>query len=53
MKELIPGAARSGKSDYTEICATESGLDILYLATAQTHHNEIQPLIADTKTKWI
>jgi adenosylcobinamide kinase/adenosylcobinamide-phosphate guanylyltransferase len=42
MKELILGGARSGKSHYAEICAAETGLDVLYVATAQAFDNEMQ-----------
>lgn len=48
MKELIQlilGGARSGKSHYAEICAAESTLDVLYVATAQAHDNEMQQRI--------
>lgn len=48
MKELIQlilGGARSGKSHYAEICAVESGLDVLYVATAQAHDDEMQQRI--------
>lgn len=45
MKELILGGARSGKSHYAETCAVESGLDVLYVATAQAHDNEMQQRI--------
>lgn len=45
MKELILGGARSGKSHYAEICATESALDVLYVATAQAHDDEMQQRI--------
>lgn len=42
MKELILGGARSGKSHYAEVCAAESGLDVLYVATAQALDDEMQ-----------
>lgn len=42
MKELILGGARSGKSHYAEICAAESGLDVIYVATAQALDDEMQ-----------
>lgn len=45
MKELILGGARSGKSHYAETCATESGLDIIYVATAQALDDEMQQRI--------
>lgn len=34
MIELILGGARSGKSTYAQRCATESGLEVVYMATA-------------------
>lgn len=45
MKELILGGARSGKSHYAETCAKESGLDVLYVATAQAFDKEMQQRI--------
>ncbi len=45
MKELILGGARSGKSHYAEICAVESGLDVIYVATAQALDKEMQQRI--------
>ena len=53
MNELILGGARSGKSRYAEIHASESGLKVIYVATAQalddemkeriTHHQQQRP----------
>ncbi|MDH5600462.1 MAG: bifunctional adenosylcobinamide kinase/adenosylcobinamide-phosphate guanylyltransferase [Gammaproteobacteria bacterium] len=45
MKELILGGARSGKSHYAEVCAKESKLDVIYIATAQALDNEMQQRI--------
>ncbi len=45
MKELILGGARSGKSHYAEVCASESGLNVLYVATAQSLDDEMQQRI--------
>ena len=45
MKELILGGARSGKSHYAETRAIESGLDVLYVATAQALDAEMQQRI--------
>ena len=45
MKQLILGGARSGKSYYAETCATESGLDVIYVATAQALDDEMQQRI--------
>ena len=42
MKELILGGARSGKSHYAETCAAESGLEVIYVATAQALDDEMQ-----------
>lgn len=42
MKELILGGARSGKSRYAEAQATASGLNVIYIATAQAHDDEMQ-----------
>lgn len=42
MKELILGGARSGKSHYAEICAIESNMDVIYVATAQALDDEMQ-----------
>lgn len=45
MKELILGGARSGKSHYAELRASESGLDVLYVATAQALDDEMHQRI--------
>lgn len=45
MKQLILGGARSGKSHYAETCAAESGLDVIYVATAQALDDEMQQRI--------
>lgn len=49
MKELILGGARSGKSHHAEVCAIESDLDVLYIATAQAHDDEMQQRIEHHK----
>jgi adenosylcobinamide kinase/adenosylcobinamide-phosphate guanylyltransferase len=41
MKELILGGARSGKSLLAEKRAAESGLRVLYLATAEARDGEM------------
>ena len=41
MKELILGGARSGKSHFAEVCATESQLNVIYVATAQAFDDEM------------
>jgi adenosylcobinamide kinase/adenosylcobinamide-phosphate guanylyltransferase len=45
MKELILGGARSGKSHYAELCAKESKLDVVYIATAQALDDEMKQRI--------
>lgn len=49
MKELILGGARSGKSQYAELRAAESGMDVLYVATAQAFDDEMQQRIQHHK----
>ena len=46
MKELIIGGARSGKSLFAEKQATESGMRVVYVATAQALDGEMQRRIA-------
>ena len=46
MKELILGGASSGKSAFAQRRATASGLDVLYLATAQAGDAEMVTRIA-------
>ena len=46
MKELIIGGARSGKSTLAERRALESGLHVVYVATAQALDGEMQQRIA-------
>ena len=45
MKELILGGARSGKSHYAEQRAKDSGLNVIYIATAQALDSEMQQRI--------
>lgn len=45
MKDLILGGARSGKSRYAETLATKSGLNVIYVATAQAFDEEMQQRI--------
>ncbi len=40
MKSFILGGARSGKSAYAEKLATDSGLEVVYIATAQVYDDE-------------
>jgi adenosylcobinamide kinase/adenosylcobinamide-phosphate guanylyltransferase len=42
MRELIIGGARSGKSTFAEKRAAESGLHVIYVATAQALDGEMQ-----------
>ena len=46
MRELILGGARSGKSRVAEQHAKESGLEVVYVATAQGRDAEMQQRIA-------
>jgi len=41
MKELILGGARSGKSAYAQQCAGDSGMQVIYIATATAHDDEM------------
>jgi adenosylcobinamide kinase/adenosylcobinamide-phosphate guanylyltransferase len=46
MRELILGGVRSGKSRLAEQHATASGLEVVYVATAQARDAEMQQRIA-------
>ena len=46
MRELILGGARSGKSTLAEKRAAESGMQVIYIATAQALDGEMQRRIA-------
>lgn len=56
MKELIIGGARSGKSAHAEKQATESGLRVVYIATAQVLDGEMERRVelhrARRPTEW-
>jgi adenosylcobinamide kinase/adenosylcobinamide-phosphate guanylyltransferase len=41
MLELILGGARSGKSSFAEQLALESGLEVIYIATATVGDSEM------------
>lgn len=46
MQTLILGGARSGKSRYAENLASQSGYEVIYVATAQAQDVEMQERIA-------
>ena len=51
MRELIFGGARSGKSALAEKRAAESGLHVVYVATAQALDGEMQRRIAHHRAR--
>jgi adenosylcobinamide kinase/adenosylcobinamide-phosphate guanylyltransferase len=51
MRELILGGARSGKSRFAEMRALESGLPVIYVATAQPLDHEMARRIAHHRAR--
>lgn len=49
MKELVLGGVRSGKSALAERRAAESGLEVVYIATATVHDDEMAKRVARHK----
>ena len=48
---LVLGGARSGKSSYAEKMATESGLPVTYIATAQIYDDEFKARVQHHKDR--
>lgn len=51
MKELILGGVRSGKSRLAEQYAHDSGLEVVYIATAQVRDEEMRRRIAEHQAR--
>ena len=51
MKELILGGVRSGKSRLAEQRADNSGLEVVYIATAQVRDEEMQRRVAEHRAR--
>lgn len=48
---LVLGGARSGKSSYAEKLATETGLPVTYIATAQVYDDEFKARVQNHKDR--
>ncbi|MFA5824355.1 MAG: bifunctional adenosylcobinamide kinase/adenosylcobinamide-phosphate guanylyltransferase [Gallionellaceae bacterium] len=51
MKELILGGVRSGKSRLAEQYADDSGLEVVYIATAQVRDEEMRRRVAEHQAR--
>lgn len=51
MRELILGGVRSGKSRLAEQYAADSGLQVVYIATAQVRDEEMRQRVAEHRTR--